>query len=320
MTKSFYWIWATIGLLLCGCGGENAGNRMTLNGAGATFPSPVYANWTYNYSQASGNRVRVNYQGVGSGAGVQQLREGTVDFAGTDEPLSEEELKRDGLVQLPMLAGGVVVIVNLPDMSDGVLKLSSETLADIFLGKIKKWNAPQIQKDNPGRTLPNLEITPVYRADSSGTSYLFTRFLSGVSQAWKNEVGTGKSVHFPTGVGGQKNPGVVRCVAKITGSIGYTEYTYAAEAKMACVQLTNPAGHFLAPTVEAFSISLENPQDAKAWPITGITYLVYRQSLEASRTNELQNYIRWCFRDGKGKAVEMKYVPIPDETLQQMGW
>ena len=219
-----------------------------------------------------------------------------------------------------MLAGGVVVIVNLPGVNDGDLKLASETLADIYRGKIQKWNAPEIQKDNPGRTLPDLEIVPVYRADSSGTTYLFTRFLSEISETWKNEIGTGKSVHFPKGVGGQKNPGVVSCVAKITGSIGYTEYTYAVEAKTACVRLTNRAGSSLAPSVGAFSIALENPQDAGAWPITGITYLVYRRSLDAPRKAELQNYIRWCFRDGKGKAVEMKYVPIPDETIQQIEW
>ena len=218
-------------LTVTGC---SESNKTTLNGAGASFPAPVYQNWTHSYSQTN-PAVQVNYQSLGSGAGINQIKAGTVDFAGSDNPLTLEEQNKAGLVQFPMLTGGVVVIVNIPGVNNNQLKLSRSNLADIFLGKITKWNDPKLLKDNPG--LPDLAITVVRRADASGTSFIFTNYLSKISAEWQKIAGCGSSVKWPVGIGGQKNPGVCNNVAKIKGAIGYTEYTYAVEAKLAMAQL-----------------------------------------------------------------------------------
>ncbi|MDO4575435.1 MAG: phosphate ABC transporter substrate-binding protein PstS [Planctomycetia bacterium] len=324
-------LWAAGLLLLAGCGGTNTEKAVTLNGAGATFPSPVYANWTYNFTQFTHGQTQVNYQGVGSGAGVRQLREGTIDFAGTDSPLTAEELEKEGFAQIPMLAGGVVVVVNIPGVETNRLNLDAAVLADIYLGKITKWNAPEIARDNPDLTLPDLEIVPIYRADGSGTSFLFTSFLSKVSPAWKSSVGAGAAVRFPVGLGGQKNPGVCNNVMKIPGSVGYTEYTYAVEMKLACVCLRNAAGKCVVPNSASFTASLAgvdwkeepgfrvdltNAPGENSYPVTGVTYLVYRKTLEEPKRSELFRYIAWCFRDGKAKATEMEYVPLPPEVVE----
>ena len=294
-----------------GCGTQNSAEEtVVLNGAGATFPSPVYAAWTYAYTQTAGGRVQVNYQGVGSGAGVNQLKEGILDFAGSDAPLPDEELEKEGLFQFPMLAGGVVAAVNIPGVKNNDLKLPADVLADIFLGKIRNWNDSRIAEVNPEIPLPALEIVPVHRADSSGTTFLFTQYLSSVSENWKNSVGTGKSVKFPVGVGGQKNPGVCNSVAKISGSIGYTEYTYALETSLACVQLPSAAGNFIAPAPESFAAALETPNAPNAYPITGVTFLLFRRSLEETKRAELQKYVAWCFTEGKKFAEDLHYVPI----------
>lgn len=301
-----------------------------INGAGASFPAPVYQSWTYSYSQ-SGKGTRVNYLSIGSGAGLNQLREGTVDFAGSDSPLTAEQQEKEGFVQFPMLTGGVVVIVNLPGVKSGELKLTREVLSDIFLGKIKGWNDPRIAEVNPGMKLPRMRVTVVRRADSSGTSFIFTDYLSKISAEWKEKVGRGSSVKWPVGIGGQKNPGVCNTVAKIRGAIGYTEYTYAVEAKLAMAQLENKAGKIVAPTVEAFTASSANADWDNApgyylmltdqpgettWPITGVTYILMRK--EKAANPEIASYIQWCFDQGRAAALRMNYVPMPQETVAKI--
>lgn len=323
--------------LSSGCGdAENAGtpnapakNAITLNGAGASFPAPVYQLWTYAYTQSG--KATVNYQSLGSGAGLSQIKAGTVDFAGTDSPLTAEQQAETGLVQFPMLTGGVVVIVNIPGVKSGELKLSRAVLSDIFLGKITNWNDPAIAKINPGVRLPkDLKITVVRRSDSSGTTFIFTDYLSKISGEWKNAIGAGSSVKWPVGIGGQKNPGVCNNVAKIRGSIGYTEYTYAVEAKLNCAQLENRAGTFIAPTAKSFAASAANADwknapgflmmltdqpGAESWPITGVTYILIRKDADAGTQAALKDYFNWCFTEGASSAACLNYVPIPENIV-----
>ena len=323
--------------LSSGCGdAENAGtpnapakNAITLNGAGASFPAPVYQLWTYAYTQSG--KATVNYQSLGSGAGLSQIKAGTVDFAGTDSPLTAEQQAETGLVQFPMLTGGVVVIVNIPGVKSGELKLSRAVLSDIFLGKITNWNDPAIAKINPGVRLPkDLKITVVRRSDSSGTTFIFTDYLSKISGEWKNAIGAGSSVKWPVGIGGQKNPGVCNNVAKIRGSIGYTEYTYAVEAKLNCAQLENRAGTFIAPTAKSFAASAANADwknasgflmmltdqpGAESWPITGVTYILIRKDADAGTQAALKDYFNWCFTEGASSAARLNYVPIPESVV-----
>lgn len=301
-----------------------------LTGAGASFPAPVYQQWTYTYTKNTPG-VSVTYQSMGSGAGINQIKAGTVDFAGTDSPLSLAEQKEHNLVQFPMLTGGVVVIVNLPNVKTGQLKLSQELLADIFLGKIKYWNDKAIRSLNPKVKLPKRKITVVHRADSSGTSFIFTNYLSKISPTWKAQVGEGSSVKWPVGIGGQKNPGVCNNVARIQGAIGYTEYTYAVEAKLACASLENADGQYVAPTASSFSSSagladwnnapgfymeLTNVPGATSWPITGVTYILMRRDTPADKKEALKNYFRWCMTTGAPTASKLHYVPLPTNVVQ----
>lgn len=304
---------------------------ISINGAGASFPAPVYRVWTYNYGEATGNRIEVNYQSSGSGAGINQIKEKTIDFGGSDNPLTKEELDQAGLCQFPMLAGGVVVIVNLRGVKPNSLKLDQAVLADIFLGKIKGWDDPRIQALNPGVKLPRVRITVVRRSDSSGTSFIFTNYLSKISKEWADQVGCGPAVNWPVGIGGQKNPGVCNNVARINGAIGYTEYTYAVEAKLSMVALKNQAGKFVAPTPETFRASgahadwknapgfymllTDQPGD-DSWPITGLTYvLVQRNQPDAEKAAAMLNYFNWCYTTGASAASKLHYVPLPDEVV-----
>ncbi len=324
--------------LLTGCGDSNGpgpsrnsgSGEIVLNGSGATFPSPVYNNWCYNYSESTENRILVNYQGIGSGAGINQLKEGTVDFAGSDAPLTEEEQKKGGYFQFPMLAGGIVVVVNLPGIKDGELRLSQVNLVNIFLGKIKKWNDPVFVKDNPELNLPDLPVTIIHRSDSSGTSFLFTNYLAKISEEWKKNVGEGKSVNWPVGIGGQKNTGVCNNISNIKGSIGYTEYTYAVECKLTSVSLQNAMGQYIKPSESSFTealrqieweknpglyVILTNASGEKSYPLMGITYILYRSDLEPAKKDELQKYFDWCFESGKKAVVKMHYISIPDSIV-----
>ncbi len=264
---------------------------------------------------------------------MNQLKEGTVDFAGSDAPLTLDEQKELGMVQFPMLAGGVAVVVNIPGVNDGGLKLSQKNLADIFLGKIKFWNDPALVRDNPGVKLPELPISVVHRSDSSGTTFLFTNYLSKISTEWKEKVGEGKTVNWPVGIGGQKNPGVCNSVTKIQGSIGYTEYTYALESKLNFAVLQNAAGKFIVPSLESFAeamkraeweknpgfyVILTNPEGDGSYPIMGVTYILYKSEMDASKKAELQKYFNWCFVSGKDAAEKMHYISIPDAVIQKI--
>ncbi len=312
-------------MLLSGCS-DAKNETVVLNGAGASFPAPVYQNWTNSYSEKD-NGVKVNYQSIGSGAGLNQLKENTVDFAGSDNPLTLADQEAAGLVQFPMLTGGVVVIYNLPNIDGKTLKLSRVALSEIFLGKITRWNDPKLEKDNSGVALPDLPITVVRRADSSGTSFLFTDYLAKCSKEWKEQVGAGSSVKWPVGIGGQKNPGVCNNVAKIVGAIGYTEYTYAVECKLKMAELENKAGKYVAASPKNFAASSANADwknapgfyvlltDAEgedAWPITGVTYIMMRKDCPAERRAELVKYFKWCFTEGAAAAGRLNYVPLPE--------
>lgn len=306
---------------------------MTLNGAGASFPAPVYQAWTYTYSQSTPG-VKVNYQSLGSGAGINQIKAATVDFAGSDNPLTLEEQTAAGLTQFPMLTGGVVVIVNVPGVKNNELKLDQPTLAGIFLGKITSWDDPAIKALNPGLKLPRMTITVVRRADASGTTFIFTNYLTKISKEWADQVGCDASVKWPVGIGGQKNPGVCNNVAKIRGSIGYTEYTYAIEAKLNTVVLKNQAGKFIEPSADSFSASAANADWSNApgfymvltdqpgetsWPLTGVTYILLRKDADAAKFAALKKYFNWCFTTGASAAQKLHYVPIPPNVVELIG-
>ena len=309
-----------------------AGFAETLNGAGASFPAPVYRVWTYNYKKAT--KVKVNYQSVGSGAGINQIKSKTVDFGASDKPLKESELDKYGLMQFPMLMGGVVVAVNIPGIKNEQLKLDGQTLADIFSGKITKWNDARITSLNPGVEIPSIPVTVVHRSDGSGTTWIFTNYLCKVSADWEKQVGNGKSVKWPVGIGGQKNPGVGNNVKKISGSIGYIEYTYAVEAKLATVQLKNKAGKVVKPCIKSFQaaganadwknapgyymVLTDQPGDG-SWPITGVTYiLIYKKQNSMDKAQSLLKYFNWCYKEGAASAVRMQYVPIPESVVNMV--
>ena len=300
-----------------------------LNGAGASFPAPVYQAWAFAYSEVQG-KVKVNYQSIGSGSGIKQITAGTIDFGGTDSPLTLAEQERAGLIQFPMLTGGVVVIVNIPGVKNNALKLDQTTLADIFLGKITQWNDPAIRALNPGLRLPKLKITVVRRSDSSGTTFVFTNYLSKISAEWENRVGKGKSVEWPVGLGGQKNSGVCGVVARTRGGIGYTEFTYAVNARLSCVSLKNKAGKFVEATTDSFVASsaaadwknapgfymdLTDGDGDASWPITAVTYLLIRKDVAEGKRDELRHYFNWCFDSGDATARRLNYVPIPDAVV-----
>ncbi len=303
-----------------------------INGAGATFPYPVYARWASAYHKATG--IRLNYQSIGSGGGIKQIRKKTVDFGASDAPMKPEALEKHGLIQWPQIMGGVVPVVNLPGVKAGQLRLSQEVLADIFLGKIRKWNDKRITALNPDLKLPGRRITVVHRADGSGTTFIFTNYLTKVSPTWAKKVGTGKSVSWPTGVGGKGNEGVAAYVKRIKGGIGYVEYAYALQNHMAYTLLRNRAGRFVAPTSASFQAAAANadwtsakdyyliltdqPGD-NAWPITGASFiLVHRTPDRPERTRAVLEFFDWAFRHGGALAEKLDYVPMPDKVVEMV--
>lgn len=304
----------------------------TITGAGASFPAPVYQKWTYTYSKENPD-TQVTYQSMGSGAGINQIKAGTVDFAGSDNPLTLQQQEEAGLVQYPMLTGGVVVIVNIPGVKNNQLKLSQDVLARIYLGEITNWSDPAIKALNPKLRLPKMKITVVRRSDSSGTSFIFTNYLSKISPTWKKKVGQGSSVKWPVGIGGQKNPGVCNNVARTRGSIGYTEYTYAVETGLACAMLENASGTYVAPNQASFSTSaaaadwknapgfymeLTNVPGATSWPITGVTYILMRKDTPADKKAALRDYFMWCYTKGAATATKLNYVALPASVVKQV--
>ena len=317
----------TFATLLLITGSAFAGT--TINGAGATFPYPVYGQWAWLYNKDTG--VKLNYQSIGSGGGIRQIKAKTVDFGASDAPLKAEELNEAGLLQFPMIMGGVVPVVNVPGIVAGQLKLSGSTLADIFLGKITKWSDAAIAKENPGVALPDSAITVVYRADGSGTTWIFTNYLSKVSGTWKDSVGNAKSVKWPNGVGGKGNEGVAAYVQRIKGSIGYVEYAYALQNKLAYSLLQNRDGNYVAPTsstfqaaaanadwekAEGFYLVLTDQPGAESWPITGASFiLVYKEQANAETAKEVLKFFDWCYRNGGKTAEKLDYVPMPEKVI-----
>jgi phosphate transport system substrate-binding protein len=312
--------------------GATAAFAADISGAGATFPAPIYARWAADYQRASGDRV--NYQAVGSGAGIRQIQARTVVFGASDNPMRSDELARNGLVQFPMVIGGVTPVVNLPGVQSGQLRLNGPILADIYRGIITRWNSPIIASFNPGMTLPNLPITVVHRSDGSGTSFLFTSYLSMRAPRWRASVGAGNSVSWPVGVGGRGNDGVAAMVRQTPGSIGYVEYAYALQNRMTVTQLQNRAGQWVRPDDSAFAAAaagarwnaaqgfgtllLDQPGPA-SWPITGATFiLMYRRPADPAASAAALRFFDWALRNGDGAATQLNYVPLPAALKAQI--
>ena len=306
-----------------------ASAQKTINGAGASFPYPVYSQWAYKYNSTTG--VKINYQSIGSGGGIAQIKAKTVDFGASDAPLKKDELDEAGLIQFPMVMGGVTPVVNIKGIKPGTLKLSPEVLAGIYLGEVKKWNDPKIAALNPSAKLPNLAVTVVHRADGSGTTWIFTNYLAAVSSAWESGVGSGKAVDWPTGVGGKGNEGVSINVQRINGAIGYVEFAYALQNKLNYVLLKNRAGNFVAPTIESFQSAAANADWKNApgfymvlndqpgkdsWPITGATFiLMHKKQENAGTAKTILSFFEWCYEHGDDVAVNLHYVPMPDNVV-----
>ena len=301
-----------------------------VTGAGATFPAPVYAKWADAYNKATG--VRINYQSVGSGAGLRQIRGKTVDFGASDMPLKDEELAKDGLVQFPAVIGGVVPVINVKGIQPGQVKMTGQVLGDIYLGKITKWNDPAIMALNPGVPLPDATIAVVRRADGSGTTFVFTNYLSKVNADWKAKVGEGTAVNWPLGAGGKGNEGVAAFLQRLPNSIGYLEYAYVKQNKLTYTLLKNKDGNFVPPSDSAFKaaaaganwkqtfyqITTEQP-GKDAWPITNPTYiLMHAKQDKPEQAASALKFFNWAYANGDKMADDLDYVPMPDVVKQQV--
>lgn len=307
-----------------------------ITGAGATFPYPIYAKWADAYKKTTG--VGLNYQSIGSGGGIKQITAKTVDFGASDMPLKPQELEKSGLVQFPTVIGGDVPVVNLKGIKPGQLKLTGPVLADIYLGKIKKWNDHAITALNPGTALQAGDITVVHRSDGSGTTFIWTNYLSKVSPEWKEKVGEGTAVNWPAGVGGKGNEGVASYVQRIAGSIGYVEYAYVLQNKMAYALVKNRDGQFVAPSSKTFQAAaagadwnaapgmyliLTDAAGKDSWPIAGATFILMHQVQEKpENAKEVLNFFDWAYTKGDRLAQELDYVPMPDKVvaLIQSSW
>jgi phosphate transport system substrate-binding protein len=303
-----------------------------ITGAGATFPFPIYAKWAEAYKKETGTGL--NYQSIGSGGGIRQIKAKTVAFGATDAPLKGEDLTKDGLIQFPTVMGGVVPAVNIAGVEPGKLKLSGEIIAQIYMGDIKKWNDPKIVALNAGLTLPEANINPVYRSDGSGTTFVFTDYLSKVSAEWKSKIGANQSVQWPVGIGGKGNEGVSASVKQVANSIGYVEYAYAKQNKLAHALVKNADGNFPAPEEKAFQaaaananwseqpgfgISLNNQKGADAWPITSATFiLVYAKPEKPEETQAALKFFDWAYKSGDKLASDLDYVALPANVKDQV--
>ncbi|WP_205790201.1 phosphate ABC transporter substrate-binding protein PstS [Microvirga makkahensis] len=303
-----------------------------ITGAGATFPFPVYSKWAEAYKKETGNGM--NYQSIGSGGGIKQIQAKTVDFGATDAPLKGADLEKNGLVQFPTVMGAVVPVVNIQGIQPGQIKLTGQVLADIFQGKIAKWNDPKIAELNAGVTLPNANITPVYRSDSSGTTSVFTTYLSQVSKEWDSELGANTTISWPVGQGGKGNEGVAATVKQVPNSIGYVEYAYAKQNNIPYTLLQNQAGKYPQPEIKSFQaaaasanwssapgygISLTNQPGDDAWPITNPTFiLVHKTAEKPEQTAEVLKFFDWAYKNGDKLAADLDYVPLPDNVVEQI--
>jgi phosphate transport system substrate-binding protein len=300
-----------------------------ITGAGATFPYPIYAKWAEAYKTKTGNEI--NYQSIGSGGGIKQIQNRTVDFGASDMPLKPEDLAKNGLMQFPTVIGGDVPVINLKGLKPGEMRLTGTVLADIYLGKIKKWNDPAIVALNKNLNLPDQEISVVHRSDGSGTTFIWVNYLSKVSPEWRDKVGEGASVAWPAGVGGKGNEGVASYVQRLNGSIGYVEYAYALQNKMAYALVQNRDGHFVAPNIESFQAAavgaqwdkapgmyliLTDQPGSNAWPISGATFiLVYTSQDKPNRAKEVLKFFGWAYAEGDQLATQLDYVPLPDNVV-----
>ena len=302
-----------------------------ITGAGATFPAPVYAKWAEAYHKATG--VKMNYQSIGSSGGIRQINAKTVDFGASDAPLSVEQLEKDGLMQFPAVIGGVAPVVNLPGVKPGDMRLTGQVLGDIFLGKISKWNDKAIADLNPTMKLPAMDIAPVRRADGSGTTFIFTNYLSKVNAEWKSKIGEGQAVQWPTGMGGKGNEGVAAFVQRLPGAIGYVEYAYAKQNKLAHTLLKNLDGQFVGPDDDTFKAAAAGAEWGKAafgavlteqrgkdsWPITGATFiLLHKAQAKPQQAVEVMKFFDWSFANGTKLAADLDYVPLPDTLTKQI--
>jgi phosphate transport system substrate-binding protein len=306
-----------------------------ISGAGATFPFPIYAKWADAYKKDTGNGL--NYQSIGSGAGIKQIRAKTVTFGATDAPLEAKELDKDGLAQWPMVMGGIVMVVNIPGVKPGELVLDGPTIAQIYMGKIAKWNDPAIKKLNPSLNLPDLAIANIHRADGSGTTFNFTYYLSQVSPDWSSQVGSATTVEWPSGIGAKGNDGVANNVATTPGAIGYVEFAYAVQNKLTFASMVNKAGKTVAPTTESFQSAaanadwsvpgfyqiLANQPGDQSWPMTAATFiLMYKKPKDVTASDEALKFFRWAYDKGDDMAKQLDYIPMPDNvvTLVEKMW
>lgn len=317
------------------CNGRSGGGGgpVSLHGAGATFPNPLYQKWLSEHEKLHQN-VRIDYQSIGSGGGIKQLKEQTVDFGASDAPMKDEDLKSapGEIVHVPTVLGAVVMTYNLAEIKQP-LRFSPEVIADVYLGKIKKWNDAKIAADNPGVTLPEKDITVVYRSDGSGTSAVFTDYLSKVSAEWKEKVGTGTSPKWPIGLGAKGNEGVTGQVKNTPNTIGYTELAYAVQNKLPVGLVKNAAGNFVEPTIDSVSaaaaasaatipddlrVSITNAQGAQAYPISSFTYIiVYKDQKDAAKGKALVDFLWWGIHDGESFAKDLQYAPLPAEIVKK---
>ncbi len=316
--------------------GTAAVSAADITGAGATFPYPIYAKWADAYHKKTG--IRLNYQSIGSGGGIKQIKARTVDFGASDKPLTPDELEKSGLLQFPAVLGGILPVINIAGIKDGQLKLTGPVLADIFLGKIKRWNDPAIASINADIDLPDSNITVVHRADGSGTTFLFTDYLSKVSPEWQARAGADVSVAWPVGTGGKGNEGVANFVKQIKNSIGYVEAAYVKQGGMNYVQLQNLDGVYVAPVEASFRAAAANTQWNKAlgfyetltnkpgpesWPITGATFVLMQKSqTKPAQALQVLKFFEWAYDSGSSMALELDYIPLPGSvvTLIQDSW
>ncbi|MBC7604681.1 MAG: phosphate ABC transporter substrate-binding protein PstS [Ramlibacter sp.] len=301
-----------------------------VTGAGASFPAPLYSKWASDYNKATG--VKINYQSVGSGAGIRQIDAKTVDFGASDAPLKDEDLVKKNQIQFPTVIGGVIPVVNIKGIAPGQLKLTGAVLGDIFLGKITKWNDPALKALNPTLPLPDAVIAPVRRADGSGTSFIFTNYLSKVNPEWKSKVGEGTAVNWPTGAGGKGNEGVAAFVGRLPNSIGYVEYAYVKQNKMTYAMMQNSSGAFVGPDDSTFKAAaagaewsktfyqiLTNQPGKDAWPITGATFILMHKSQDKpAQAAAVLKFFEWAYKNGDKTADELDYVPMPAVVKAQI--
>jgi phosphate transport system substrate-binding protein len=326
--------------MIAACGSNQSGNETggqatggtQITGAGSTFVYPVLSAWASDYSKSNG--VNVNYQSIGSGGGISQVKAGTVDFGATDQPLASDELAQSNLAQFPVVIGGIVPVVNIAGIKPGQIHLTAPVLADIYMGKIKKWSDPAIVKTNPGVNLPAADITPVHRSDGSGTTFNFTHYLSQVSPTWKGGPGEGKTVDWTGGVGGKGNEGVANYVKQIPNSIGYVEYAYVLQNNMTYALVQNAAGNYVEPNTDSFSAAADsadwknakdfnlvmtNAPGANAYPITASTFILLPKTPKnAAASKAAIDFFKYALEHGQDQAKKLDYVPLPDSLVQQI--